>query len=165
LAFGSGEEEPYGSLGLVATRIDQIKDAVAPDIDFTPELAISSNANSDEIYTRCSVCFQSGFFRWLDINGIESAGTAAESKSAMRFLADNHIQLNLCPASNIQLSRTKNYKMHPMRALFDEGIMVTINTDDMLLFNVGLSEMFIHFYTNKVFSAEELNIIRNNGLA
>ena len=86
------------------------------------------------------------------------------SKDVMRFLAANNIKLNMCPASNILLNRAKDYKTHPIRTLFDEGIAVTINTDDMLIFNVGLSEMYLGFFNEKVFTADELAVICENGL-
>jgi adenosine deaminase len=100
----------------------------------------------------------------LELDEVQHGISAVNCKHTMRWLADNNIQLNICPASNIILSRTNDYKTHPIRSLFDEGVKVTINTDDMVIFNVSISEMFLNFYNDKVFTAEELDFIRRNSI-
>jgi adenosine deaminase len=83
----------------------------------------------------------------------------------MNFLQKkNNIQLNICPTSNYMLSRVENIKNHPIRKLFDNGIKVTVNTDDIIVFQNGVSEEFLLLYSQGVFSAKELDIIRMNGL-
>ena len=82
----------------------------------------------------------------------------------MKWLSDNKIQLNVCPTSNVLLSRVENYKVHPIRKLYDNGIKVTINTDDMLIFDQSVSEEFFNLYNAGVFNSTELNEIRKNGL-
>jgi adenosine deaminase len=96
----------------------------------------------------------------LELDEVQHGISAAESKQTMRWLANNNIQLNVCPASNIFLRRAKDYKTHPIRLIFDEGVRVTINTDDMIIFNVSVSEMFLKLFNDNVFTAEELEIIR-----
>lgn len=100
----------------------------------------------------------------LDLDAVQHGNGAAESPVVMRWLADNKIQLNVCPTSNIKLKRVRSYKTHPIRILFDHGIKVTINTDDALIFGDGVSEQFYKLSKAEVFSAEELEIIRQNGL-
>ncbi len=46
----------------------------------------------------------------------------------------------------------------------DGGVKVTINTDDILIFDVSISQMFLDLYKANVFSASELNEIGKNGL-
>jgi adenosine deaminase len=82
----------------------------------------------------------------------------------MKWLCDNKIQLNICPTSNILLSRVENYKVHPIRKLYDNGIRVTVNTDDMIIFDQSVSEEFLNLYNSGIFNAVELNEIRENGL-
>ena len=101
----------------------------------------------------------------LELDAVQHGIGAADNPEVMNWLADHKIVLNVCPASNIVLKRVKSYKTHPIRILFDHGVKVTINTDDVMLFNKGNSEQFLQLYKNGVFSAEELNEIRLNGLA
>jgi len=101
----------------------------------------------------------------LELNQVQHGIAAADSKSVMKWLSDNKIQLNICPTSNILLSRVENYKVHPIRKLYDNGVKVTINTDDMLIFNQSVSEEFLNIYNAGVFNSTELDEIRRNGLS
>lgn len=100
----------------------------------------------------------------LELNEVQHGIAASRSKSTTRWLAKNNIILNICPASNIILSRSQDYITHPIRTLFDGGVKVTINTDDILIFDVSISQMFLDLYKANVFSVYELNEIRKNGL-
>ncbi len=101
----------------------------------------------------------------LELEEIQHGISAATSPEIMKWLADNKIQLNVCPSSNVILSRVESIAKHPIRALFDNGIKVTINTDDLLIFNQTISDEYFNLFNAGVFSAEELNVIRHYGLA
>lgn len=100
----------------------------------------------------------------LELDEVQHGINAVQSKSVMNFLQKNNIQLNICPTSNYMLSRVENIKNHPIRELFDNGIKVTVNTDDVIVFQNGVSEEFLLLYSQGIFSAKELDIIRMNGL-
>jgi adenosine deaminase len=68
----------------------------------------------------------------LELDEVQHGIAAAQSPSVIRFLADNRIQLNICPTSNVLLGRVSSLVAHPIRKLYDVGIKVTINTDDVL---------------------------------
>ncbi|MCK9219938.1 MAG: hypothetical protein PHF97_07925 [Bacteroidales bacterium] len=100
----------------------------------------------------------------LGLDAVQHGIGAADSNEVMKWLADNKIQLNVCPTSNIKLKRVRSYKTHPIRILFDHGVKVTINTDDVLVFGDGVSEQFYKLLKAGVFTISELNTIRENGL-
>lgn len=100
----------------------------------------------------------------LELNQVQHGISAVKSVDIMKWLAENKIQLNICPTSNVMLNRVRNYKEHPIKTLYRNGVKVTINTDDVIVFNQGVSEEFINLYENGVLTAEELDEIRNNGL-
>ena len=100
----------------------------------------------------------------LELDEVQHGIGAAESPEVMKWLSRNGISLNVCPESNISLKRVKSYRTHPIRILFDHGVNVTVNTDDVMLFNAGNSEQYLKLYKSGIFSAEELNVIRMNGL-
>ena len=101
----------------------------------------------------------------LELKEVQHGIGAADSPEVMRWLAANDIRLNVCPESNIKLRRVRSYKTHPIRILFDYGVKVSVNSDDALLFRAGVSEQFLKLYRSGLFSAEELEIIRLNGLS
>jgi adenosine deaminase len=100
----------------------------------------------------------------LQLDAVQHGIGAAQSTEVMKWLAERGVQLNVCPASNISLKRARSYKTHPIRILFDHGVKVTINTDDVMLFNKGNSEQYMHLFRCGLFSATELDQIRLNGL-
>jgi adenosine deaminase len=101
----------------------------------------------------------------LELDEVQHGIAAAQSEAVMRFLADNRIRLNICPTSNIMLGRVETLATHPIRRLFDAGVVVTVNTDDVLVFGQGVSEEFLSLYHARVFDPEELNAIRLAGLS
>lgn len=100
----------------------------------------------------------------LELDNIQHGISAHTSPEIMNWLANNKIQLNICPTSNIALSRVKNMKAHPIRILFDYGVPVTINSDDLTIFDQSISEEFMNLYNAELFTANELNQIRETGI-
>ena len=100
----------------------------------------------------------------LELDEVQHGIAAARSPAAMRFLADHSVQLNICPTSNIRLGRAADYQTHPLRALYDQGVRVTVNTDDVIFFDQGVSDEFLNLYRTGVWRAEELDEIRLNSL-
>lgn len=96
----------------------------------------------------------------LDLDEVQHGIGAAESVEVMRWLVENEIQLNVCPTSNIMLGGVSDLASHPIRILFDNGVPVTINTDDLMIFGQSVSDEYRNLYRARVFSAQELEDIR-----
>ena len=100
----------------------------------------------------------------LDLDEVQHSIGAAESVEVMRWLSENKIRLNVCPTSNVMLSGVSDLASHPIRILFDNGVPVTINTDDLMIFGQSVSEEYRNLYRARVLSAEELDDIRRASL-
>ncbi len=100
----------------------------------------------------------------LELDEVQHGVGAAESVEAMRRLASRQIQLNVCPTSNVTLGGAPDLASHPIRALFDNGVHVTVNTDDLMIFNQSVSDEYRNLYRAGVFSAQELDSIRQSSL-
>ena len=100
----------------------------------------------------------------LDLDEVQHGIAAAEDPSVIRFLADNHIRLNITPSSNYLLGRVRDLKTHPIADLYRSGIDVTINSDDVLIFDSDVSKEYLRPYQSGCLDAEELDDIRKNGL-
>ncbi len=100
----------------------------------------------------------------LGLDEVHHGIGAATSKDTMRFLADNHIQLNVCPSSNVMLDYAKDYENHPIKNLVENGVEVTINTDDLLIFNSSIENEYLLLYNAGTLSADQLEEIRLRGL-
>ena len=101
----------------------------------------------------------------LDLDEVQHGIGAAESVEVMRWLSENQTQLNVCPTSNVMLDAVPDLASHPIRILFDNGVPVTINTDDLMIFGQSVSEEYRNLYRAGVFSAQELEDIRGASLA
>lgn len=99
----------------------------------------------------------------LDLDQIQHGVLAEKSDEVMRYIADNQIQLNICPTSNVMLRVSKDYETHPIRRLVENGVRVTVNTDDLLIFNSSLSEEYLKLYRAGM-RASDLEAIRQAGL-
>jgi hypothetical protein len=100
----------------------------------------------------------------LELDEVHHGIAAANSPQIMRWLSDHKIQLNICPSSNVMLGVVESYARHPIKKLYDAGIPVTINTDDLLIFNQTASQEYLNLYKSGLMTAEELNNIRETGL-
>ncbi len=88
--------------------------------------------------------------------------SAVDSQKTMDLILESGIRLNVCPSSNIALGAIKCLEEHPIRILYDHGINLTINTDDLILFDATISDEFNKLMDLGVFSYEELDEIRLN---
>ena len=105
--------------------------------------------------------------RAVEVLGLEEVHhgiNAVTSDEVMRFLADNRIQLNVCPSSNVMLGYATDYKDHPIKVLHENGVKVTINTDDLLLFDSSIENEYLLLYQAGALTANQLDEIRRNGL-
>lgn len=100
----------------------------------------------------------------LGLDEIHHGINAAASKEVMKFLADNQIQLNVCPSSNVMLGFAESYQAHPIKILYENGVKLTINTDDLLIFDSTIENEYLILYKAGALSAEALDDIRLNGL-
>ena len=100
----------------------------------------------------------------LELDEVQHGIAAAKDASVIRFLADNRIRLNITPSSNYLLGRVKNLKTHSIAKLYRSGIDVTINSDDVLIFDSDVSKEYLRLYQYGCLTAEELDDIRKNGL-
>lgn len=89
---------------------------------------------------------------------------AANSEFVMNWISKHKIQLNVCPSSNVMLSLVEDYSVHPIRRLYDHWIPVTINSDDMLVFNQSVSQEYLNLFKCGLMTADELDNIREIGL-
>ena len=101
----------------------------------------------------------------LNPDELQHGINAIYSDKTMDLILERNIRLNICPESNIMLGAVKNLKTHPIRILFDKGINVTINTDDLILFNRTNSEQFYDLVSQNIFSLEEIELINRNAFS
>lgn len=100
----------------------------------------------------------------LQLDQVQHGIRAVESKEVMQYLRTNKTQLNITPTSNIKLGRVDTMAHHPIKALYHFGIDVTINSDDILIFDSEVSKEYLRLYQSGTLTAQELDAIRRYGL-
>ncbi len=100
----------------------------------------------------------------LGLSEVHHGIKAVTSGDVMRFLAENRIRLNVCPSSNVMLGYAADYKDHPIKILYENGVRVTINTDDLLIFDSSIENEYLLLYRAGALSANQLEEIRKKGL-
>ena len=100
----------------------------------------------------------------LELDEVQHGISAIHDKTVVRFLADHHIRLNITPSSNVLLGRVPSMADHPIGRLYRSGVDVTVNSDDILIFDSDVSKEYLRLYGSGCLSAEELDEIRQNGL-
>ena len=100
----------------------------------------------------------------LKLDEVQHGIAAVDSQEVIQYLVDHNIRLNVTPSSNVKLGRAKDIKNHPIQKLYRAGVNVTINSDDILIFDSDVSKEYLRLYENETLKAEELDDIRVNGL-
>ncbi len=79
----------------------------------------------------------------LNIQRIDHGVRCLEDKSLVKELIKRQIPLTVCPLSNLQLGIFKSLKEHNLKKLLDEGLMVTINSDDPAYFGGYINDNYL----------------------
>ncbi len=72
-----------------------------------------------------------------------------EDKDLLNYVNDHRITLEICLTSNYQTHTIKSMRYHPVRFYYDQGLRITLNTDNRLMSNTTLTNEFI--IANKYF--------------
>ena len=100
----------------------------------------------------------------LHLNEVQHGIAAVQDEDVIGFLVENNIRLNITPSSNLLLGRVPDMAHHPIAQLYRRGVNVTINSDDVLIFDSDVSKEYLRLYQSGCLTADELNDIRLNGL-
>ncbi len=87
-----------------------------------------------------------------------------EDHHLIAYLRDASIPLEICPTSNIRLGVYPDYASHPLRSLWDEGLLITVNSDDPPMFGTDLVGEYELLVTEFGFDAEMLAQVSLNGV-
>ncbi len=74
----------------------------------------------------------------LSAERIQHGVRAVEDPSLVAELAERRIPLAVCPTSNLRLGVVPSLEEHPLRRLWEAGVLVSVNTDDPGFFDCDL---------------------------
>jgi aminodeoxyfutalosine deaminase len=88
--------------------------------------------------------------------------TAAQDADLIEELAYRQIPVEICLTSNVRTGCCKSVADHPVKSYFDQGLMVTLNTDDPGLFGTTLAREYQLAQETFGFTDEHLRELARN---
>jgi adenosine deaminase len=105
-----------------------------------------------------------GAIRALKAERIGHGVRSVEDPALVAYLQQHQIPLEICPTSNLRLGVYPSYECHPVRWLWDQGVTVTVNSDDPPMFNTDLVHEYQVLADYLGFTAAELEQLSLNAL-
>ena len=103
---------------------------------------------------------------WAALNiGAERIGhglSATRDPELVEVLARKQVPLEVCVSSNLRTGVCPRIADHPVRTMFDNGLMITLNTDDPEMFGTSLSHEYELAQQEFEFSEDHLRELARN---
>ena len=103
-----------------------------------------------------------GALRELKADRIGHGLHAIDDPELVRYLAEKQIPVEVCITSNLLTGCCAAVEEHPIRRLFDAGVLVTLNTDDPDMFHTTLTNEYQIAQQVFGFSETELRDLAKN---
>ncbi len=103
-----------------------------------------------------------GALRELKADRIGHGLHAIDDPELVRYLAEQQIPVEICISSNVLTGCCTSLEQHPVRKLFDAGVLVTLNTDDPEMFHTTLNREYQIAQQVFGFSDDELRQLAEN---
>jgi len=105
---------------------------------------------------------------WSAVNiGAERIGhalTAQQDPDLIEILAKKQIPLELNVTSNLRTGCCKDLHTHPVKQYFEEGLMITLNSDDPPFFGANLLDEYLLVHREFEFSLEQMRELAANSI-
>jgi aminodeoxyfutalosine deaminase len=88
--------------------------------------------------------------------------TANQDADLVHELSERQIPVEICLTSNLKTGVCSDIAQHPVRNYFDQGIMITVNTDDPALFRTTLAREYQLLQEHFAFTEEQLREVARN---
>jgi adenosine deaminase/aminodeoxyfutalosine deaminase len=95
---------------------------------------------------------------------IGHALSAIQDDALLQDLKARSTPLELNPTSNVRTGNCPSFAAHPLRRLFDQGLLVTLNSDDPAFFGSDLENEFLLAHQQQGFTPDELRQLARNSI-
>lgn len=99
--------------------------------------------------------------------GVERIGhgvRANEDPQLISLLKQKQIPLEICVISNVRTGVYDSIEVHPIKQYFQQGLMVTVNSDDPVMFNTTISQEYLVLVKKLDFTINDLKRLSMNGI-
>ncbi len=85
-----------------------------------------------------------------------------EDEDLLEYVLNHRITLEMCVNCNVQTQCVPSLEAHPVKSYLDQGLRVTLNTDNRLISNTTLSKEFLTVHETFGLSKSEIHTLINN---
>ena len=125
------------------------------------ELGLRTTAHAGEAAGPESIW---GALRALEVDRIGHGTRASEDPELVEYLLEKRIPIEMCPISNVRTGVVDSVARHPLRAFFDRGLLVSVNTDDPKMFGTSLAGEYLALAEHQGFRIEEIRRLVENAI-
>lgn len=104
-----------------------------------------------------------GAIEKLRVQRIGHGVRSVEDPKLVDRLREKQIPLEVCPVSNLKTGVFPSLEQHPIKYFFENGLFVTINSDDPAMFGTTITEEFLLLHEQLNFSLDNIKKLALNG--
>jgi adenosine deaminase len=149
----AAQDQAVVGLGLGGPERGNPPEDYAEAFDMAREAGLHSVPHAGEMAGPESVW---GALRVLGAERLGHGVRCIEDPSLVEHLRVQQIPLEVCPSSEVLLGAYPSYEEHPLRWLWEQGLYVTVNSDDPPMFNTNLVGEYQVLARQMGFGSEEL---------
>ncbi len=101
----------------------------------------------------------------LQVDRIDHGNACISDPALVRDLVKRGIPLTVCPLSNLKLKVVPLLEAHPLRAMLDAGLHVTVNSDDPAYFGGYVAENLIRCQDSLGLSQDDIAVLARNSFS
>ena len=149
------------ALGLGGPEIDNPPELFAEAFDLVHEAGLPGLPHAGETEGPASIW---GALEALHAVRIGHGVRCLDDPDLVRELRERQIPLDVSPSSNVCLGVVPSLADHPLPRLLQEGLYVTINSDDPPMFNTTLTAEYLRIYDAFDFDLAQIKAFVLNGV-
>ena len=105
-----------------------------------------------------------GAVEHLKVERIGHGVTAARDQETILLLKSQNVAVECCPISNLRTGAIKSIREHPIREFIQNGLKVSLNSDDPPMFETDMNNEFLMLSKELEFTPRELANISLNSV-
>jgi aminodeoxyfutalosine deaminase len=152
--------------GVIAIGLGGMEDGFPPEL-FTETFELAESGNLHRVPHAGEISGPQSIWSAINLLHAERIGHGVRSIEDPRLvetLVEKQIPLEVCLTSNVCLKVYPDYVHHPLRQLWDAGLLISLGSDDPPMFGTDLNHEYQNLVKYYHFSQAELEQISLNGI-
>lgn len=157
----SGAADGVVALGLGGNEVDNPPERFRLAFERARTAGLPSVPHAGENVGPASIW---GALRALGAYRIGHGIRCLEDPALVAELRDRQVPLEICPSSNVCVAGVPSLEQHPIGCLLQEGLLLTVNSDDPTMFNTTLTDEFTRVSRSHGLGIGAIEMLTLNGI-